>query len=176
MIQVPSADNSRGVHVFHGCFKSWTGGYEAAVTSTVPMAMAIAENLTAHTAGFILGFMKHKGWTHDSISTLMRGSFQASDVMAADHSTWNSKTGKVTSTSISGTERHLRGIEDSWVDMSLGFSDFEREQLNTKVGENDMMAFNFLDGASVTSMGTKRSTGSADASSIWDSDEDLEEV
>ena len=176
MIQVPSADNSRGIQVFHGCFKSWTGGYEAAVTSTVPMAMAIAENLTAHTAGFIYGFMKHKGWTHDSISKLMRGSFQASDVMAAEHSSWNPKTGKVTSTSISGAERHLRGIEDSWVDMSLGLSDYEREQLNARVGENDMMAFNFVDGASVTSMGTKRSTGSADTASIWDSDDESEET
>jgi hypothetical protein len=145
----------RPVQVIQGlCRKSSGQGFEAGVASVVPAAKALATNISEHTAGWVKGYLKQMNWKKECISKLLRGSFTAESVMAAQDATWDKKTGVVTSEFISADDMHLRAMQSSWVDMHLGSS---ADQVDAVLTAGDIMAFIFEDGASVASLNTTNS-------------------
>jgi hypothetical protein len=100
--------------------------------------------------------LKELGYSKETNSKLLTKSFTTQSVQAAQESTWDKKTGVVTSSLISEDDMHLRQLQNSWVDTSLGRSDSYRE-LNAAVNASDLMAFNFEDGISLQSLNTTNS-------------------
>ena len=143
------------VQVIQGlCRKSSGQGFEAGVASVVPAAKSLATNISEHSAGWVKGYLKQLNWKKECISKLLRGSFTAESVMAAQDATWDKRTGVVTSEFISADDMHLRAMQSSWVDMHLGSN---AEQVDAVLNAGDIMAFNFEDGASVASLNTTNS-------------------
>jgi hypothetical protein len=79
------------VNVFHGICPAPGGCWEAGVASSIPQAHALATNIAAHTAGWILGYIKMKGWKEDCYKTFLRQSFTSSGVTSAEKSTLDKK-------------------------------------------------------------------------------------
>ncbi len=147
--------SDRPVQVIQGlCRKSSGHGFEAGVASVVPAAKSLATNISEHTAGWVKGYLKQLNWKGECINKLLRGSFTAESVMAAQQSTWDKKTGVVTSDFISADDMHLREMQSSWVDMHLGSNS---ENIDAVLNAGDIMAFNFEDGVSVASLHTTNS-------------------
>ena len=154
-LTVPGADGP--VQVFHGmCRKTSGNGYEAAVSSIVPLAYSLAKNISQHAAGWLYGYLKELGWSKESITKLLTKSFHTESVRAAQESSWDRKTGVVTSTHISEEDQHLRQLQNSWVDLNLGRPDSYKE-LDATVEVGDMMAFNFEEALSLKSLNTTNS-------------------
>jgi hypothetical protein len=161
----------KNVQVIHGICRAPDGGYEAAVSDTIPFARTMAGNMSSHLAGWISGYLKTKGWKQESIKQLLRKSFTTQSIVAAESSTFNKHTGVVTSTAMDAVDRELLDLRDSWVDMSLGHGSVQE---NAAVTEDSAAAFNWEDGASV---GTMRSVAeNSDASSVvYDESDEVSE-
>jgi hypothetical protein len=126
------------------------------VSSIVPLAYSLAKNISQHAAGWLYGYLKELGWSKESITKLLTKSFHTESVRAAQESSWDRKTGVVTSTHISEEDQHLRQLQNSWVDLNLGRPDSYKE-LDATVEVGDMMAFNFEEALSLKSLNTTNS-------------------
>ena len=164
-----------GVQVFHGICRCPDGGFEAAVASTVPLAQQTARNVASHPAGWVYGFLKQKKWKSECITKLLRKSFTTESVVAAQTSSWDKKTGKVSSVALSEEEQEMRRLEGSWIDLNLG-SGAKVVEEGASLNTGDMAAFNFEDGASVNTMGagsvTSGDNSDTDGSILYSSDSD----
>jgi hypothetical protein len=100
--------------------------------------------------------MAHRGYKKEMIAKLLQGSFTTESVLAAQNAVWDKKTGMVASSHISDEELHFRQVQDSWVDMTLGKTE-EENNVEAAVNAGDLMAFNWEEGASVTSVNTSNS-------------------
>ena len=114
------------IQVFHGmCHRTNGQGYEAAVSSIVALAYSLAKNISQHTAGWVHDYFKELGWSKESITKLLTKSFTTASVRAAQvESSWDRKTGVVTSSHISEDDQHLRqlqiaGLTSVWVALIL---------------------------------------------------------
>jgi hypothetical protein len=154
-ITVPGA--TKPIQVFQGmCRKANGQGYEVGFAATSPLAKTLARNVSEHSCGWFRGYMAHKGYKKEMIAKLLKGSFTTESVLAAQNAVWDKKTGMVTSSHLSDEDLHFRQVQDSWVDMSLGKVGEENEA-DAAVNAEDLMAFNWEDGASVTSVNTSNS-------------------
>jgi hypothetical protein len=154
-LTVPGAEGP--VHVFHGmCRKTNGQGYEVAVSSIVSLAYSLAKNISQHAAGWLYGYLKELGWSKESITKLLIKSFTTESVRAAQESSWDRKTGVVTSSHISEEDQHLCQLQNSWIDLNLGRPDSYKE-LDATVDVGDMMAFNFEEALSLKSLNTTNS-------------------
>ena len=167
-IKVPGTD--KDVQALHGMCPAPDGGWEVAFADVIPMAKSLAKNIASHPAGWILGYLKQKGWKSECIQKLLKKSFSTSSIVAAQNSTWDKKTGRVSSESVSATELELRDLEESWVDLNLGVKKGAVQDATLNSG--DMAAFNFEDGASVQTLNRK---DESDAESSYVSSSDDEE-
>jgi hypothetical protein len=150
-LTVPGA--AKPIQVFQGmCRKANGQGYEVGFAATSPMAKTLARNVGEHSCGWVRGYMTHKGYKKEMIAKLLKGSFTTESVLAAQNAVWDKKTGMVTSSHLSDEDLHFRQVQNSWVDMSATESDTD-----AAVNDGDLMAFNWEDGASVTSVNTSNS-------------------
>ena len=173
-ITVPGA--TKPIQVFQGlCRKANGQGYEVGFAATSPHAKTLARHVSEHPCGWFRGYMTHKGYKKDMIAKLLKGSFTTESVLAAQNSTWDKKTGMVTSSHLSDEDLHFRQVQDSWVDMSLGKSGDETE-VDATVEAGDIMAFNWEDGASVTSINTSNSGLPGAEETAFTGDVDVGEV
>jgi len=163
------------IDVFHGICPAPGGGWEAGVASSIPQAHALATNIAAHTAGWILGYIKWKGWREDCCKLFLRQSFTSSGVTSAESSTWDKNTGVVSGAeTMDETDLELQEIEHSWVDMSL-LNPSKAEDSAVKEGE--MAAFSWAEGGSVKTLTSGKQSevaSDADTSVVDSSDEDIE--
>ena len=107
----------------------------------------------------------------DLSSKLLKKSFTTSSIMSAQESTWDKKSGRVTSDSISAEELELRDLENSWVNMDLGVVKKDAEVKHAELKAGDIAAFDFEEGASCKSM-TPSDVASDAETSYVDSDEE----
>lgn len=142
----------REVQVLHGLVRTPDGGFEAAVADTNPFAKSMARNIATHPAGWIMGYVASKGWKKESIETFMKKAFTTSAVVAAQQSSFDKKTGQVTSDDLEDVDRELRNVTESWVDMSLLTAGKEVVQEHAVLDGADMAAFDWEAGASVKTM------------------------
>jgi hypothetical protein len=167
----------RDVQVLQGLVRTPDGGFEAAVADTNPMAKAQARNIAAHPAGWVLGFINSKGWKKESVEKFMKKAFITSAVVSAQQSSWDKKTGQVSSDDLDEVDQELRNVTDSWVDMSLLSAGKGVVQEHAVLDGADMAAFDWEAGASVKTM--SNSVGGElsdnDTSFVNSSDEDEQE-
>ena len=141
----------REVQVLQSLCPAPDGGYEVSVADTLQNAKTLARNIATHPAGWIYGYLQAKGWKKASIVTLMKKSFTPTSIMSAQTSTFDKKTGRVTSDAVSSTELEIRALENSWVDLSLGTPKAAKVE-GAQLKEGDIAAFDFEDGASVKTL------------------------
>jgi hypothetical protein len=168
-------DESAGseVNVIHGLCPAPGGGWEAGVASSLPQAHTTGTNIAAHPAGWIMGYLKAKGWKEGCIKQLLKHTFTAQAVASAEKSSWDRKTGVVKSDMVDETEQELLDIEQSWVDMSLLNSNNVED---SAVKEGETVAFNWADGGSVKTMATNQfeAVSDAETSVVYSSEEEDE--
>ena len=170
-LKVPGQE--KDVQVIQGFCPAPDGGYKVSFPETVPAAKTLALNIASHPAGWILGYLTEKGWKKECIHRLLKKSFTTSSIMSAQESTWDKKSGRVTSDAIDAEELELRELENSWVNMDLGVMKKEAEVKHAELKAGDIAAFDFEEGASCKTMTSE--VGSDAETSYLDSDDEESE-
>ncbi len=74
-VKVSGGTDGKEVNVIHGLCPAPGGGWEAGVASSIPLAHATGTNIAAHPAGWVLGYLKARGWKEDCVKQLLKQSF-----------------------------------------------------------------------------------------------------